>query len=106
MFVWLYICLMFTGNVPVITNMIATDYDKYLLVYECNEFPRDNPIFYEQFNYISSTQAVWEGGLKDFQEALDIFEGMGIDTAPFILHDQKDCKSPPEAPQPLAFKMR
>ena len=90
-----------TGNVPGKSYIIATDYEKYLLTHECIEFPRDNPFIYEQQNYISSTQAVWKGGLKDFQKALDIFESMGIDTGPFMLHNQDDCESPPETTNPL-----
>ena len=81
----------YTEDVPTTSFVLSTDYDKYLQIYSCNQFPRDNPLMYEQHNYLFSRQAVWKGGLKEFQKGLDRLQGFGIDTGPLMLHDQEEC---------------
>ena len=80
-----------TEHVPTKTFVLSTDYDKYLQIYSCNQLPRDNPFMYEQHNFLLSRQAVWKGGLKEFQKGLDRLQGFGIDTGPLMLHDQEEC---------------
>ena len=95
-----YSSFILTDDIPVKSFVLATDYDKYLLLQECNQFPRDNPFLYEQHNFILSRQAVWKGKLKEFQKALDKYASFGIDPRPFTWHEHEveACERLPEIP--------
>ena len=73
--------------------MLDTDYTNYFLFYECHEFPRDNPFMYEQHSYVASRDPgnTETQNAEYMEKVFRIFASFGIDTEPFVAHDQGDC---------------
>ena len=69
--------------------IIATDYNNYLAVYSCTEFPDDNSLplrFYEQHSWVVDRKP---DGVKHLPESVKRgFEELGISMEPFVFMDR------------------